>query len=122
MHCPNCGAPNTANATWCAICGAVLRPRATDDEPTIIDVTSGEPRIVPAQTEAKADDASRAWPYTFSTRPFERGPGRVIIARSGGTRGCLLLGLVLLLAFCCSCWALGQLFGNPGGFFDINWF
>ena len=120
MQCPNCGAPNAADATRCASCGAMLRPRAADaNDPTIIDVTSGEPRVVPAQVESVEDE--RAWPYTFSTRAFEHGPGRVIVAR-GGTRGCLLVGLVLALTFCCSCWALGQLFGNPGGFFDINWF
>jgi hypothetical protein len=119
VHCPNCGAPNAADATRCANCGAMLRPQTINhnDDPTVIDVTNGEPRVVPAQVEA---DDERAWPYTFSTRTFEHGPGRVIVAR-GGTRGCLLIGLVLALAFCCSCWALGQLFGNPGGFFDINW-
>jgi hypothetical protein len=119
-HCPNCGAPNAADATRCVNCGAALPRHAdgADAEPTIIDVTAGDPQVVPAHVE---EPDEHAWPYTFSTRTFEHGPGRVIVAR-GGTRGCLLVGVVLLLAFCCSCWALSQLFGNPGGFFDINWF
>jgi zinc ribbon protein len=114
VRCPNCGTLNPADATRCANCGAPLMPDATRDAPTIIDVTEREPHVVPAN----ADD-ERAWPYTFSTRQWEWSPGRVVTVR-GGRWTCLTVGVVLVLLLCCSCWAVGQLLGNPGGFFSIN--
>lgn len=97
--CRNCGATNPADATFCASCGAALG----DPEPQVIDVSSGEPHVL---TNAEQDVSG--WQGWRGERIEQ---GRVYVAR-GGHRGCLLLNVLLVLLFCCTCWVLWSALGN----------
>jgi hypothetical protein len=63
----------------------------------MIDVSSGEPHVVTA-----GDRGVAGWQGWGGERIEQ---GRVYVAR-GGRRGCLLLNVVFLLLFCCTCWVL----------------
>ncbi len=102
VTCPTCGTANQAGATHCQNCG---RPLPAANPETIIEVTSGDPRIV---RPGELDDPSprttwREMPGGFNTATFDR--GRVIVAR-GGSRGCLISLALFALVSCCVCWVL----------------
>ena len=106
--CAACGAPNRAGAAQCGNCG---HPLPATSRETIIEVTSGDPRIVPG---SDIDDSYRrtTWretPGGFSTATFDR--GRVIVAR-GGSRGCLITLALFALVSCCVCWLMWSTVGG----------
>jgi hypothetical protein len=77
-----------------------------DDTPTIIDVTSSEPHILPTEPD---EEPSPRWQGGFTSIGSSR--GRVIVGR-GGSRTCLLIAAAVLLVSCCVCWALWTTVGN----------
>jgi hypothetical protein len=107
--CPRCGAPNWPDAVRCASCSAVM---AQDDRAAeIIDVSTGQPRVVRADVDERGRDTLQTWRDTV--RFDER---RVIVTTTSG-RNCLLAAVLFLLLGCCLCWALW----NAGAAVDINW-
>lgn len=97
IYCPNCGAPNASDTVRCRNCGAWL-----PSQEQVIDVTSGEPEVVSARDEAQEPQGR------FQTMTV--GSSRIVVAR-GGSRTCLLIGIVALLVGCCVCWVLWSGFG-----------
>lgn len=108
VFCPTCGAENRPGAESCHSCGRTLSP---SDQETIIEVTSGDPRIVPSheRDDPDADTSWREMPGGFSTVTFDR--GRVIVAR-GGSRACLITLALFALVSCCVCWVIWSAIGG----------
>jgi hypothetical protein len=107
--CPNCGASNWPDAEYCASCGTALPTAASQDQETIIDVSSGEPRVV-----VRDEPQPTGWTSSFPGFPsggFNEGVrGRTVTMRGG--RGCLIPLLLLALLTCCSCWLIWQGFDS----------
>ncbi|HEX5164907.1 MAG TPA: zinc-ribbon domain-containing protein [Thermomicrobiales bacterium] len=107
IHCPNCGASNPAGAGYCASCGSRLPDDTTADEETLIDVSSGQPRVLDEEP-AGAFGSGRVQ-GGFTTVRF--GQGRVVVSE-GNRRTCLLVAVVALLVFCCACWVIWSIPGR----------
>ncbi|RIK39118.1 MAG: hypothetical protein DCC58_15785 [Chloroflexi bacterium] len=99
--CPWCGAPNPANATRCASCGSwiVSAVGPANDGETLIDVSSGEPRVVDT-TPSPSARAGGVWV----------GANRAVFIR-GGNRACLFATLALVLFICVQCVIAYYVFG-----------
>ena len=88
--CRHCGTRNPDDFEQCASCGATLGSRAAS-EPTIIDVSDDRAEIVTGEEER-----TRTFQGTFV------GPARVYVT-GGGSRSCLILIVIGVLAACCVC-------------------
>lgn len=107
VHCLNCGAPNSAQAIYCSSCGSRLPDVDPPDDETVIDVSSGQPRVL-AEEPASPFGGGRVQ-GGFTTVRFEQ--GRVFVSQ-GNRRNCLLSAAVGLLLFCCACWLLWSIPGR----------
>src|SRR5690606_10365674 len=80
--CRNCGASNPPNAAYCSSCGS---PLGGEPEEQVIDVSSGEPRVITPE-----ERGATGWP-TYQGWGSERvEQTRVYVARGGRTT-CLLI-------------------------------
>lgn len=100
VTCPNCGAPNPAGALYCSSCGSRLPDLSESDEETLIDVSSGQPRVL--GDEQPSGSFGNTFPGGFTT--VRVGQGRVIVTE-GSRRNCLIVAVVGVLLLCCVCWA-----------------
>ena len=101
VHCPNCGASNPVRAGYCSSCGSRLPEPDAANEETIIDVSSGQPRVL--EEEQPAGPFGSRIPGGFTTVRVEQ--GRVVVTE-GSRRNCLIVAIVGLLLVCCMCWVM----------------
>lgn len=101
VHCPNCGAPNPARAVYCSACGSRLPEGDPQDEETLIDVSSGQPRVL--EEEQPTRPFGSRVRGGFTTVRVEQ--GRVFVTQ-GSRRTCLIVAVVGFLLVCCMCWVL----------------
>jgi hypothetical protein len=98
VHCPNCGASNTAQADFCSSCGSRLPDIDQPDEETLIDVSNGQPRVLEEEPAGPFGSRVRGG---FTTVRVEQ--GRVFVSE-GSRRNCLIVAVVAVLLICCTCW------------------
>jgi hypothetical protein len=104
VHCLNCGASNPAQAVYCSACGSRLPAPDADESETLIDVSSGQPRVLVEEQPSGPGPFGRGGIQGgFTTVRFEQ--GRVIVSE-GNRRNCLIVAVVGLLLGCCACWFL----------------
>jgi hypothetical protein len=103
VDCPNCGASNPAGAVYCSACGSRLPAPGADESETLIDVSSGEPRVLVEEQPSGAGPFGGGIQGGFTTVRFEQ--GRVFVSQ-GNRRNCLIVAVVALLLVCCACWFL----------------
>jgi hypothetical protein len=96
VTCPNCGAANPAGSVYCSSCGSQLPKPASPDEETVIDVSSGQPRVLNEE-----QPTSNRIPGGFTT--VRVSGGRVVVTE-GSRRNCLIVAVVGVLLLCCVCW------------------
>ncbi len=101
VHCLNCGAPNPTASVHCSACGSLLPQDDVPDEETVIDVSSGQPRVL--EEERPAGPFGNRIPGGFTTVRIEQ--GRVVVTE-GSRRNCLIVAVVGFLLVCCMCWVL----------------
>jgi hypothetical protein len=99
VHCPNCGASNPAQAGYCSSCGSRLPESDPTDEEVLIDVSSGQPRVL--EEEQPAGLFGSRVRGGFTTVRVEQ--GRVVVSE-GSRRNCLIVAVVGFLLICCTCW------------------
>ena len=102
VQCLNCGAPNPAQALYCSSCGSRLPAPAAGEDETLIDVSSGQPRVLDDDQPSGASGRG-SLQGGFTTVRFDQ--GRVFVSQ-GNRRNCLLVAVVGLLLACCACWFL----------------
>lgn len=107
VHCLNCGAANPAEADYCSSCGSRLPESDPPDEETVIDVSSGQPRVL--KEESPGGPFGGRIQGGFTTVRVEQ--GRVFVSQ-GNRRSCLLVAIVGLLLVCCACWVLWSIPGR----------
>jgi hypothetical protein len=96
VTCPNCGVANPAGSGYCSSCGSQLPRAELVDEETVIDVSSGQPRVL----DEEQPTGSR-FPGGFTT--VRVSGGRVVVTE-GSRRNCLIVAVVGVLLVCCVCW------------------
>jgi hypothetical protein len=101
VHCPNCGTSNPAASVYCSSCGSRLPESDPPDDETLIDVSSGQPRVL--EEEQPAGPFGSRFPGGFTTVRVEQ--GRVFVTE-GSRRNCLIVAVVGALLVCCMCWVL----------------
>ena len=99
VDCLNCGASNAAQAAYCSACGSRLPAPDADESETLIDVSSGQPRVLVEEQPTGPGGIQGG----FTTVRFEQ--GRVFVTQ-GNRRNCLIVAVVALLLLCCACWFL----------------